>query len=107
MARSQMVYSSLKSTDKPSKKQLEEINNAAKYPPNLEDMPEIPDEVLKQIAADAKAFREKNNKEVVSLRLTKKTISKAKTLGKGYTSVLSRILDNVLSNEELLKLCLK
>lgn len=107
MTQSEIVFDELKPTDKPTQKQLDEVANAAKFKPDTSDIPEISDEVLMQIAQNAKSLRALNTKEVVSLRLSKKTVIKARSLGKGYTSILSQILDNVLNNEELLKSCLR
>ena len=42
-------------------------------------------------------------KQTISLRLSPGTLNKAKALGKGYTSVLSRLLDLAINDEEMLK----
>jgi hypothetical protein len=39
----------------------------------------------------------------VTLRISQKSLRKAKSLGKGYTAVLSRILENALNDDELIK----
>ena len=48
--------------------------------------PAIPDE----------ANRESRCKQTVTLRLSPQAMRRAKSLGKGYTSVLSRIIENAL-----------
>jgi len=62
-----------------------------------EDCPELTEEQLKQ-------FRRKseNRKETVTLRLSAKSLRKAKSLGKGYTAVLSRILEDALNDNEVI-----
>ena len=47
--------------------------------------------------------RDERRKQTVTLRLSPKALRTAKSLGKGYTSVLSRILENALTDTELIK----
>ncbi len=73
-----------------------------------EDSPEFTEEQLKQfrrILAYAEGYRKENRKQNVTLRLSPQTIKKAKSLGKGYTSILAAIIENALNNpdEVLLK----
>ena len=42
-------------------------------------------------------------KQVVTLRLSGKALKKAKSLGKGYTSILSRIIEGALEDPEIIK----
>ncbi len=65
-----------------------------------EDCPEFTEEELKlfrRVADDRKANRQK---QTVTLRLSPQALRKARSLGKGYTSVLSRILESALDNPE-------
>jgi len=71
-----------------------------KEPVPDEDCPELTDAQLDEVIALAKA---KRNKQVVSVRLSPKAIETAKSLGKGYTSVLSQILENALQDAETVK----
>jgi uncharacterized protein (DUF4415 family) len=65
-----------------------------------EDSPELSIEQIKQFK------RMDHTKQTVSIRLSPQTMEKAKALGKGYTSVLSRLLDAALNDEEMIKKCL-
>jgi uncharacterized protein (DUF4415 family) len=65
-----------------------------------EDAPELSIEQIKQFK------RMDHTKQTVSIRLSPQTMEKAKALGKGYTSVLSRLLDAALNDEEMIKKCL-
>jgi uncharacterized protein (DUF4415 family) len=65
-----------------------------------EDSPELSIEQIKQFK------RMDHTKQTVSIRLSPQTMEKAKALGKGYTSVLSRLLDAALNDEEMVKKCL-
>jgi len=84
------------------KKMLEELNSRPVQPD--EDCPELSDE---QLAEFAKAAREQRrleqNKQTVAIRLSPQALATAKSLGKGYTSVLSRILENTLKDTNLLR----
>ena len=42
-------------------------------------------------------------KQTVTLRLSPQALKKAKSLGKGYTSILSRILENALDNPDIIQ----
>ena len=68
-----------------------------------DDCPELSADQLKEfhrISADRRAERRKQS---VTLRLSPRALNKAKSLGKGYTSVLSRILESALEDNELIE----
>ena len=46
---------------------------------------------------------EQQKKQIVSVRLSSRALNKAKAFGKGYTSLLSQILEKTLADDELLK----
>ena len=78
----------------------------------MESRPAMPDEECPELTADqlamlAKAARERRqqmqNKQTVAIRLSPQALATAKALGKGYTSVLSRILENALKNPDVLR----
>lgn len=87
--------------------QIAEIDAAAKMPIIFDDdCPELTDEQLHKFAKLAKEQREQRRKKIISLRISTETLVKAQKLGKGYTSILSRILEKALDNPEFLKQCL-
>ena len=55
---------------------------------------------MMQLAAERRAERQK---QTVTLRLSPAALRKARSLGKGYTSVLSRILESALNNPETIQ----
>jgi hypothetical protein len=55
---------------------------------------------FKKISEEKKIDRQK---QVVTLRLSGKALKKAKSLGKGYTSILSRIIEGALEDPEIIK----
>lgn len=69
-----------------------------------EDCPELTEEQIIQFAAAARERRQRlQNKQTVAIRLSPQALDKAKSLGKGYTAVLSRILEAALADNETLK----
>ena len=105
----------------PNKEQLEMLERASKMPPAYdEDNPplteeelegfkhisEFTEEELKRFEFLAKLKKYDESKQTVSLRLPAKTVRKAKSLGKGYTSILARIIEYGLDHEEILEKCL-
>ena len=68
-----------------------------------EDCPELTEEQLKSFKRVLAENRIDRNKQTVTIRLSPKALRTARSLGKGYTSVLSRILERTLSDSETLK----
>ena len=69
-----------------------------------EDCPELTDEQMAKFAEAARERRQRlQNKQTVAIRLSPQALTKAKSLGKGYTAVLSRILEAALADNETLK----
>ena len=61
-----------------------------------EDYHELTLEQLANFKRISDANREARCKQTVTLRLSPQAMRRAKSLGKGYTSVLSRIVENAL-----------
>ena len=102
-----IVASVLYGNEKPTKEQIEEIRQAVKKPIVYdEDCPPLTKEQLKEFARIAKEQRKLQKKQVVAIRLSPETAEKVKALGKGYSSVLSRIIDEAFRNPEFLHKCL-
>jgi len=92
---------------KPTEEQIAEIDAASKMPVTYdEDSPEFTDEQYEEFARQALLQREERKRQVVALRLLPRTIEKAKKLGKGYTAILSRMIDLCIDDKELLQKCL-
>lgn len=68
-----------------------------------EDCPELTPEQLAQFRRISAVKREERCKQTVTLRLSPQALKRAKSLGKGYTSILSRILENALENPEIIR----
>ncbi len=92
---------------KPTNEQIEEIKNAAKMPIVYDEgSPEFTEEQYAEFSAIARKQREERKRKVVALRLLPATFEKAKKLGKGYTAILSRMIDLCIDDKELLQKCL-
>ena len=90
-----------------TEKQLMEIENAKRHDIVFdEDTPEITEEMREQFRRVAKEKREERQKQVLTLRVSAETMKKAKSLGKGYTGILSRILEYALNDPEIIRRCL-
>ena len=68
-----------------------------------EDCSELTMEQLDKFRRISAANREERCKQTVTLRLSPQALRRAKSLGKGYTSVLSRILESALENPDIVK----
>ena len=99
-----MVRKSIDVKKKPSEKQNKILQEMEKKPISYdEDCPELSDEELAQFRRISDIRNEERRKQTVSLRLSPQAMKKAKSLGKGYTSVLSRILEAALNDNEVIK----
>ena len=84
--------------------QVEMLHNLESRPISPdEDCPELTREQLTQFRRISAANREERCKQTVTLRLSPQALRRAKALGKGYTSVLSRILESALENPDIIR----
>lgn len=99
--------------------QKKELEKADKMPISFDDdCPELTDEQLSQFTRMSKPFsidelrelkeiseqrQQDRVKQTIAIRLSPQAIAKAKSLGKGYTSVLSRILEAALADNDTIK----
>jgi len=85
-----------------AKKQVKEARKSPKvYDP---DCPPSSSEALAEFAVMAKELRKnrRNPSPVVALRVKSDVLSKYKSLGKGYTSIMADVLNYVADNPEIL-----
>ena len=71
-----------------------------------EENPPLTEEQLSKFRLASELNRERRNKQTVTIRLSPSALEKAKSLGKGYTSVLSRMLEIALQDNEFIERCL-
>lgn len=58
---------------------------------------------IEQFRQIADARNDERRKQTVSIRLSPQALKKAKSLGKGYTSILGRILESALEDNEMIR----
>ena len=85
-------------------KMLEEMDKRLVVPD--EDSPAYSKEELIRLKKLAEQKRAEKHSQVVTVRLSDKSMEKAKSLGTSSASVLSHILEIVLNNDNLLKQCM-
>ena len=84
--------------------EIQELEAAeAKTPVFDEDSPAM---TMEQLMQFKRMNRENRTKQTISLRVSPATLKKAKQYGKGYTSLLSRLLDIAINDEELVRKCI-
>lgn len=100
-----MVKMSIKDLDRTlSDEEMQDLAAAEQMQPVFDaDSPEMTADMLLQFK---RMNQEERNKQTVSLRLSPKTLKIAKSYGKGYTSFLSRLLDEAIQDEELVRKCI-
>ncbi|MCI6231716.1 MAG: BrnA antitoxin family protein [Selenomonas sp.] len=87
-----------------TKEQMEMLEAAGKMSTTFdEDAPELTEENLRSAYRVSERERSNDEDQEVTLRLSPWAIRKAKSFGKEYRAVLSRILEQALHNHEIIK----
>ena len=84
--------------------EMRELENAEKKEPVFDD--DSPLLMKEQLMQFKRINRENRTKPTISLRISPATLKKAKQYGKGYTGLLSRLLDAAIEDEELVRKCI-
>ena len=71
-----------------------------------EECPELTNKQIREIKRQIKEQKKLREKKVITLRLSVEDIAKAKSLGPGYTTILSKMISNGLKDPEFIKKCL-
>ncbi len=102
-----MKVSNFDVTQAPTKEQIEMLKQAADRPICFdEDCPELSEADLAQFKKISDERKNERRKQTVTLRVSPSTLAKAKSLGAGYSGVLSRMLDLCLNDPDIIKRCL-
>ena len=81
-----------------------ELEAAAKMEPEFDD--DSPLMMKEQLMQFKRINHNNRTKPTISLRISPATLKKAKQYGKGYTGLLSRLLDAAIDDEELVRRCI-
>ena len=100
-----MVKMSLNELNKElTPEEVHELEAAEKKEPVFDD--ESPLLMKEQLMQFKRINHENRTKPTVSLRISPATLKKAKQYGKGYTGLLSRLLDAAIDDEDLVRRCI-
>lgn len=91
------------STDLTAEELLELETAESREPVFDEDSPAM---TMEQLIQFKRINRQNRTKPTISLRISPATLQKAKQYGKGYTGLLSRLLDAAINDEELVRKCI-
>jgi uncharacterized protein (DUF4415 family) len=90
-----------------TKEDLNQLELAKKMPIVYdEDSPRLTKKMLKEFKHYSQVKHDNRIKETMSLRVSKSTKEKLVALGKGYTSIVNRLIEYALDNPRLLQKCL-
>ena len=84
--------------------ELQELEAAEKREPVFDD--DSPAMMHEQLMQFKRINHENRTKPTISLRISPATLKKAKQYGKGFTGLLSRLLDAAIDDEELVRKCI-
>ena len=87
-----------------TEEELRELETAENAAPFFDD--DSPRMTKEQLMEFKRVNRENRIKPTISLRISPDTLKKAKQYGKGYTGLLSRLLDAAINDEELVRRCI-
>lgn len=91
----------------PTKEQIRMLEKAEKRNISFdEDSPELSEEDLAKFRKISDERKLERRKQVITLRVSSSTLTKAKALGSGYSGVLSRMLEVCLNDPNMIKRCL-
>ena len=102
----EMTRITVKAGQKPTREQIKRIKAAAKAPiVYTPDCPKSTPKALAEFAAKARELRQnmKASKPAVTIRIRQASLSKYKSLGKGYTGIMANVLDYVAENPDVLE----
>ena len=99
-----IIRTTLEERGEITQEEIEMLERASKMPIVFdEDSPELTEDELKEFRRVSDKNRLERNKQTVTLRLSPQALRKARSLGKGYTSILSRILEEALRDNEVIR----
>ena len=87
-----------------TEEELRELEAAEKKEPVFDD--DSPLMMKEQLMQFKRINHENRVKPTISLRISPGTLKKAKEYGKGYTGLLSRLLDLAINDEEMVRKCM-
>jgi len=94
-----IIRSTVRVGQKPPKEVIQEVRRAARKPINYtEDAPQSSPEALKEFAELAAERNRRKKKLPITIRVTPDVLDSYKTMGSGYTAIMSDVLAYAISN---------
>ena len=94
-----IIKSTVKVGEKPPKEVIRRLKQIARQPIHYtEDSPPSSPEALKEFAQLAAERNLRKKKQSITIRVTSDVLESYKTMGKGYTAIMSDVLQYAINN---------
>jgi uncharacterized protein (DUF4415 family) len=98
-----IIRSTVRVGQKIPKEVIKEVRRAAQMPINYtEDAPRSSPEALKEFAQLAAERNRRKKKKSITIRIAPDVLESYKTMGSGYTGIMSDVLQYAVNNPEVL-----
>jgi uncharacterized protein (DUF4415 family) len=98
-----IIRSTVRVGQKPTKDVVKRLKKAARRPINYtEDAPRSSPEALKEFAQLAVERNRRKKKQTITIRITPEVLESYKTMGSGYTGIMSDVLQYAVKNPAVL-----
>ena len=98
-----IIKSTVKVGEKPPKEVIKRLKQAARRPINYtEDAPRSNPEALKEFAQLAAERNRRKKKQTITIRIAPDILESYKTMGSGYTGIMSDVLSYAVNNPAVL-----
>jgi len=98
-----IIKSTVRVGEKPPKDVVKRLRQAARRPINYtEDAPRTSPEALKEFAQLAAERNRRKKKQTVTIRIAPEVLESYKTMGSGYTGIMSDVLQYAVNNPAVL-----
>ena len=103
-----IIKSTVRVGQKPPKEIIQEIRRAARKPIRYTaDCPPSSPEALKEFAQLAAERNRRKKKQSITIRVTPDVLESYKTMGSGYTAIMSDVLQYAVNNPSVLAAAIK
>ena len=98
-----IIRSTVRVGQKPPKEVIQEIRRAARKPIRYtEDCPPSSPEALKEFAQLAAERNRRKKKQTITIRIAPDVLESYKTMGSGYTGIMSDVLQYAVKNPSVI-----
>jgi uncharacterized protein (DUF4415 family) len=98
-----IIRSKVKVGEKPPKEVVKRLKAAARKPINYtEDAPRSSPEALKEFAQLAAERNRRKKKQTITIRIAPDVLESYKTMGNGYTGIMSDVLQYAVKNPSVI-----